>query len=225
MTLRQALRILRRHYGPPVPLPTTDPFELILWENVAYLASDARRAEAFAQLRDTIGTTPAAILAAPRSRLEAVTSHGILKGAFAGKLLECARIAVEYCDGDVGAALRRSPDTAKRTLRRFPGIGEPGAEKILLFAGLGADLAPESNGLRVLVRLGFIADDRSYSRRYAASRIAAKSLPATPKAMREAHLLLRQHGQTLCKRTRPRCEMCPLEEGCAYARLALKTNR
>ena len=92
-TLGTAIARLQTHYGAPEPLPTTDPFELVLWENVAYLAPHARRLEAFRQLRHSVGTSPAAILAANKSALERVTAHGILKGDFAAKLRECARIA------------------------------------------------------------------------------------------------------------------------------------
>ncbi|MCI0410793.1 MAG: hypothetical protein L0191_19900, partial [Acidobacteria bacterium] len=101
-------------------------------------------------------------------------------------------------------------------LRSFPGIGEPGAEKILLFTGRQALLAPESNGLRVLVRLGLVPEAKSYSKMYAASRQAAKALPPVPSVMQEAHLLLQEHGRTLCKSSAPRCEPCPVARGCAY---------
>jgi len=218
LSLHDGVAELKKHYGSPAPLPTADPFELILWENVAYLASPRRRHEAFEQLRSMIGTRPAAILAAKPKTLEQVTSHGILKSTFAAKLRECARIAVHECGGDLGAALRRAPARAKQTLRSFPGIGEPGAEKILLFAGCEALLAPDSNGLRVLVRLGLVQEQGSYSRTYAASRQAAKDLSADPSVIQEAHLLLQQHGQTLCKRRLPHCGVCPLERRCAYAR-------
>jgi endonuclease III len=216
--IREAVRVLAEHHGSAPVLPTLDAFELILWENVAYLASPARRLEAFAILEERIGTSPAAILKASRSALEAVTSRGILKGAFAAKLRECARIAVEDYGGDVGGALRAAPSRAKRILRSFPGIGEPGADKILLFAGLGNELAPESNGLRVLVRLGLLRDEGSYSRTYAASRRLAEELPKDSRSRGLAHLLLREHGQVLCRRSRPRCDACPLQARCAHAR-------
>jgi endonuclease III len=186
-------------------------------ENVAYLATPVRRREAFKQLKSTVGTSPAAILTARRQDLESVTARGILKGTFAAKLRECARIAVEKFDGDLRPSLKEPLDKAKRALRSFPGIGEPGAEKILLFTGQKALLAPDSNGLRVLVRLGLVSEARSYSKTYAASRQAAKALPAKLSVMQEAHLLLRQHGQTLCRRSVPRCESCPLVLGCGYA--------
>ena len=47
LTLRRAVAALREHYGPPEPIPTADPFELVLWDNVAYLAPPPRRREAF----------------------------------------------------------------------------------------------------------------------------------------------------------------------------------
>lgn len=215
--LREAVEVLKKHYGPPAPLPTADAFELVLWENVAYLAAPARRREAFAELRNTVGTSPKRILSAKPKALERVTAHGILKGTFAAKLRECARIATDAFDGKLGAALRAAPAKAKSVLRSFPGIGEPGAEKILLFAGYAPSLAPESNGLRALVRLGLVEDGGSYARTYAASRQAAVGFPADPGALQEAHLLLQQHGQTLCKRSLPRCGACPLERRCAYA--------
>src|SRR5881628_4061133 len=93
VTLREVIKVLRGHYGPPTWLPTADPFELILWENVAYLAPPARRRQAFEQLKRTVGTAPAVILAAKQSALERVTARGILKSTFAAKLRECASIA------------------------------------------------------------------------------------------------------------------------------------
>jgi endonuclease III len=215
--LREAVKVLRRHYGSPAQLPTTDPFELILLENVAYLASPARRREAFELLRRTIGTDPIAILAAEPKALEQVTGRGILKGTFAAKLRECAIIVVDDFGGDLGSVIREPVGNAKRALQSFPGIGEPGAEKILLFSGQQALLAPDSNGLRVLVRLGLVQKEKTYARTYAASREVAKDLPADPGVMLEAHLLLQQHGQTLCKRNIPHCEVCPLVPVCVYA--------
>jgi len=69
-SLGEAVRRLTRHYGPPEPPPTTDPFELVLLENVAYLASPARRREAFEDLRKTVGTRPQALLSARPQALE-----------------------------------------------------------------------------------------------------------------------------------------------------------
>lgn len=225
LTLEEAVERLRETYGPPEWPPSDDPFDLVLWENVAYLADPVRRREAFEMLEDEVGTSPHEILEAPRRDLERVTSKGILGAKFAEKLRECARIAVEEFDGDLDDVIHEPLAVAKKALQSFPGVGEPGAEKILLFCDRQALLAPDSNGLRVLVRLGLAREDQSYAKTYASAREAAKTLPARPHALQEAHLLLQLHGQTLCRRTDPRCGACPLASGCAYARGGVAPRR
>jgi len=221
MDLTAAVAALGRLHGAPADPPTGDPFELVLFENVAYLAPPEKRREAFEELRRDVGTTPGALLAARPGELERVAARGILKGTSAEKLRECARIAVEAFGGDVAAALDRDPAGARRALRRFPGIGEPGADKVLLFSGRAAVLAPESNALRVLARLGLIREEKSYAKTYAAANAAAsEALPRRASALRRAHLLLQRHGQTVCRRTAPLCRACPLRRGCAHARSA-----
>ena len=67
-SLTKIVARLARFYGRPKPPITTDPFELILWENVAYLVNDERRAQAFELLRQSVGTKPHEILAAVQMR-------------------------------------------------------------------------------------------------------------------------------------------------------------
>ena len=94
-TLPRVVAALRRHYGPPEPPPTRDPFELVLWENVAYLATPERRLEAFTELRRRVGTTPEAILAARPETLEGIARRGIMASSFAEKLRACAAVAAD----------------------------------------------------------------------------------------------------------------------------------
>jgi endonuclease III len=136
---------------------------------------------------------------------------------FAKKLRKCAQIALEEYDGDLRPVLKLPIAKAKRALQTFPGIGEPGAEKILLFCQTQPVLALESNGLRVLLRLGFGEEKKSYSTTY---RLVQKAVEAgLDKAygwLIQAHLLLRRHGQELCKRTKPACTKCPLAPDCEF---------
>lgn len=216
ITLKDTFQILEKYYGIPERPPIVDPWEQILFENVAYMANPARRQKAFAQLKDKIGTSPEAIMAADMLALEAVGAWGILAKTSAGKLRECARIAIEQFGGSLDESLLQSIDKAKRNLQVFPGIGEPGAEKILLLCGKAAFLAPDSNGLRVLGRLGFIKEDKNYSRMYQSSHELTKELPNDLGIIQKAHFLLKQHGQVLCKRNVPLCGQCPLKSNCLW---------
>jgi endonuclease III len=98
---------------------------------------------------------------------------------------------------------------------RFPMIGEPGAEKILLFCGALNVLALESNGLRVLTRLGCGEERKSYAATYKSVReVTLEELPSDGPLLTKAHLLLRRHGQEICLRTGPVCHACPVSLQC-----------
>ena len=219
-SLGRLLSTLKRFYGRPEPPAATDPFEQILYENVAYLAGDARRTEAFRALRERIGLTPERILESRDAALHEIGLRGIPPASTAEKLRETARVALEEFGGDLAGAIRRLPTTeAKKALRKFPSIGEPGAEKILVFAGRLRALGLDSNGLRVLVRLGYGREGKNYSARYrSAQEAAAPELPSSRVALIEASQLLRRHGQELCKASNPRCDACPVRGDCIYFR-------
>jgi endonuclease-3 len=190
---------------------------MILWENVAYLADDDRRQQAFQTLKKRIGTEPTRILSAPDETLLEVTRHGIMAEQFADKLRKCARIVLEEFDGDLRPVLKLPTPNAQKALQQFPGIGEPGAEKILLFTRTTPVLALESNGLRVLLRLGFGEEKKSYSTTYRlVQKAAGQELDRDWSLLIQAHLLLRRHGQEVCRRSEPGCGECPLAADCEY---------
>ena len=219
LTLAGVIARLRKFYGDPPPAPVTDPFEQVLWENVAYLADDEQRTRAFSQLRKTVGTSPKDILKARPEKLLAVTRMGgIVPELRAERLRQCSEIVETLLQGRLEATLGESLAKAKKTLRQFPTIGEPGAEKILMFAGKYPVFGLESNGLRVLLRLGFAQEQKSYSASYRAVQQALSGqLPKDCQSLIAAHQLLRKHGQELCKRSQPNCDECPLRESCAFA--------
>jgi endonuclease III len=100
---------------------------------------------------------------------------------------------------------------------QFPSIGEPGAEKVLLLARTHAVLGLDSNGVRVLTRLGLVGEGKSYAATYrAVQTFAAPYAGRGIEWLIRAYQLLRRHGQELCRRSRPSCERCPVADGCAY---------
>jgi len=210
---------LQKFYGRPKPPNTTDPLEIILFENVAYLADDEKRAAAFAALKKKIGTRPDQILKASQKQLEEITRMGgIVPELRAQRLRQIAELAHYIFKDSLAAELKRPLPQAKKSLKRFPSVADPGAEKILMLTRSYPLLALESNGLRVLLRLGFAEEKKSYSASYRGVQQALSGqLPADYDALIAAHQLLRQHGQDLCKRTRPLCEAgCPLTAECRY---------
>ncbi len=217
LTVDGLLQALREYYGPQEAPVVVRPFEQVVWENVAYLVDDAHRMAAFDALRRDVGLRPEQILAVEEERLEAVAGQGILSGQQAAKLRRAAEMALDEFNGDLDEAVHQPLPAARRALQKFPGIGQPGADRILLFAGAYAVPALESNGLRVLQRLGLAPDAKRYATAHrAATSLLAESLPAGFAPLIEAWQLLRRHGQTLCLRT-PLCPQCPLASSCPFS--------
>jgi len=217
--LPEIIRQLEDFYGTPDPPEVTDPWEMIIWENVAYLVDDKRRHEAMQILREQAGISAEQILSATSSQLLGAAARGIVPEQSIAKLRRCAAIALEEFGGDLRPVLRRPLAQAKKALKRFPAIGDPGAEKILLFGRAYPILALDSNGLRVLIRLGFGNESPNYAKTYREVQqvIDQQSVKEYPWLIK-AHQLLRHHGQELCKRSKPRCEDCPLVSECPWPR-------
>lgn len=214
---------LKQHYGPQSPPPVKTAFGLILWEYVAYLADDAKRAAAFAALKKRVGLTPRDILAADPADLLEIAMMGGTVGALgrAGHMRTAAELVVGEFDGSLERALKLPPAEAKRALKQFHGIGDPGAEKILLLTRTQAVLPLDSNAARTLCRIGYGADHKNYSTMYKSVTSAARpELPNDFDTLIDASVLLRHHGQQTCKTSAPRCEICPVRADCAFVSIA-----
>jgi endonuclease-3 len=218
--LATILAQLRSRYGPPIPPPAKTAFELVAWEKAAYLAPDSRRADAFALLKRKIGLSPRKILAASRAELlDVLATGGIASTERAHRLIEAAELVLGDFDGSLDEVCKRPLTDAKKQLMRIYGVGEPGAEKILLFTRSHAVMGLDSNALRVLQRLGYGREGKTYTATYRS--VTAAALPEIGTSfdrLIEANLLLRQHGQTICKTTSPKCGACVLREDCPSAR-------
>ncbi len=226
LSLITVIDVLESQYGAPEPPLVTRAFDIILFENVAYLVDDERRRQVWDRFRREIGARPDAILAAPLG----VTANVIKDGGMhpprrAAKLRDAARIAQEEFAGDLDGALKLPVAKARRALKRFPGVGDPGADKILLLTRTQPVLALDSNGLRALVRLGFCQESSNYAATYRAVQAAIdedlrdSDLASDFGWLIAANQLLRRHGQTLCKNTKPLCSRCPLAASCPAAEL------
>jgi len=216
MKLTEIVDELETMYGHVQP-EVTVPFDMIVFENAAYLVDDARRLAVFRKLRDQVGIEPEQILEHTPKEIEAVIADGgMLAPHRAAKVIAAARVAAKIGLEEIDRAIRTDPKKAKKLLKEFPGAGEPLADKILLFSGAHVSLAPDSNVLRVLTRLGYGVDDKNYAKSYRSAIAATKDEFRTPVEAQRAHLILRHRGQQLCKRSEPRCEFCPLRNVCAY---------
>ncbi|HWC19968.1 MAG TPA: hypothetical protein VG498_23340 [Terriglobales bacterium] len=61
------------------------------------------------------------------------------------------------------------------------------------------------------IRLLYGREGENYQVNYRQSQqVIEQEIPAEVKERQRAYLLLKHHGQELCKRTNPKCKQCPL---------------
>lgn len=197
-----------------------DPFQLVLWENMGALIPDAQRAALFAEFADSIGLAPGDVITADPELLMSLARRGGMRPHVRVERWQTsAAIVMERCGGDLASTLRALVvPKARALLKRFPVIGDPGADKILLFSGIAARPSIDTNGLRSLVRFGFFPQQPSYAASYKAGLALLVSDGRTDREwLMQAYLRLRSHGKNLCRRGAPLCEACPLDRSCAHA--------
>jgi endonuclease-3 len=217
----QLLDTLEAFHGVQQPCWPTDPYLFIVWWHCGYPASDGACSKGWEALTRQIGVEPDQLLAATPAKLAlALKPGGMMPELRAMRLKEIAERVQQEFGGDLRTALGGMPVLkARAALRKFPNIADPGIDRILLFAGLSPVAAVPSNCPQVLVRIETGKEPENYGRQYSeAQRLLEAEVPAKFDARVRAYLLLKCHGQQLCKRTNPKCGACPVAGACAFTK-------
>lgn len=214
----QLLDVLEDFYGVQAPCWPVEPYEFIVWWHCGYPASDKACAKGWAALAQQVGIQPQQLLSAtPKQLAAALTAGGMVPELRALRLKEIAMRVQHECGGDLREALVGPVARVRKMLKGFPNIADPGADRILLFGGLTPVAAVPSNHPSVLVRILHGKERENYGVNYRqAQQDIEAEVPTTFDARTRAYLLLKQHGQEICKRANPKCEQCPVSKQCAY---------
>jgi len=208
--LAKVLDRLEEHYGEQKAVGPTDPYEMIVFVNSAYPATDAACAKGYEALKSEVGTKPDEILKGPKGKLlKAARLGGMLPEMRVERWKLIARMVKKEFGGDLSSTLKKFVNdektarekrlrAAENALKKFPVIGEPGADKILLFAGLAPIAAVPSASTGVPQRILFGQEEKNYAKGYrAAQDKIAVEVPEEFAARRRAYLLLKKHGQEI----------------------------
>jgi endonuclease III len=216
--ITKILDALELLYGKQNAFAPADPYEFLIWWHCGYPASEERCSKGWKSIADQIGTAPANLLSAPAAKLAlALKAGGMVPELRATRLREIAQRTLSEFAGNLRLALTRLPTAqARKLLKTFPGIGNPGADRILLFAEISPEAAVPSNCPHVLARLESGPEGENYAATYAQAQHLLETLPAKFEERIRAYLLISRHASELCKRTKPICARCPLRPQCAF---------
>ncbi len=212
------LEQLEAFYGKQEPCWPVDPYLFLVWWHCGYPASDAACMKGWASLQGSIGVDPPQILRASIPELtKALTPGGMVPALRAKRLKEIATRVQEDFGGDLRRGLSGPLPQARKALKKFPNIADPGADRILLFSGVAPVAAVPSNCPHVLVRIQRGLERENYGVNYRlAQQAIADEIAGNVEERTRAYLILKRHGQELCKRTKPKCDACPVRTICAY---------
>jgi endonuclease III len=218
ISVADVLDRLEKFYGPQEPSFPVEPYEFLIWWHCGYPASDAACEKGWKNLKQQVGIEPQQLLAArPAKIADALKAGGMVPELRAERLKEIAMRVKDEFGGDLRSALAGPLAKVRKTLKSFPGIADPGADRILLFAGIAPLAAVPSNCIHALIRILQGPEGENYSASYReAQRAIAAEVPEKFDARMRAYLLLKTHGQQTCKRTNPKCEECPVQSKCAF---------
>jgi endonuclease III len=218
LLIPELLQQLESHYGRQEPSWPTDPYLFLVWWHCGYPASDATCTRGWDALNREIGVEPQQILAAsPATLAKALKPGGMVPELRAIRLKEIAARVQDVFGGDLRASLVGPITQVRKVLKSFPNIADPGADRILLFAGIAPVAAVASNCPHVLVRIQLGQERENYGVTYREAQQAIEAeIPAEFHSRMRAYLLLKRHGQELCKRTKPKCGECPVSSSCMF---------
>jgi endonuclease III len=218
-TFASQLDALESFHGRQRPDWPVDPYEFLVWWHCGYPSSDEACFNGWAALKAEQDLAPAKLAKARTPTLaRLLQAGGFVAELRAQRIKSVAGEVMEEWGGNLSRALRGMPiAAAMKALKKLPGIGEPGAERILLFGDIAPVPAVPSNATQVAVRMQRGASFDAYTKDYREGRrLIEANVPATLAARQRSFLLLKIHGQTLCKRSKPQCDSCPIASGCAF---------
>jgi hypothetical protein len=158
------LKVLESFYGRQEPSWPTDPYLFLVWWHCGYPASDTACTKGWQSLTRDIGVEPDDLLeASPANLGRALRPGGMVPELRAMRLKEiAARVKDEYA-GDLRPALLGPIAQARKLLKKFPNIADPGADRILLFGSVAPVAAVPANCPHVLVRIQRGPERESYA--------------------------------------------------------------
>lgn len=202
---------LLAHYGEPPIKPQQPPLDELIQTILSQNTSDVNSGRAYASLREAFPTWQAVREAETDAVAEAIRSGGLAR-------VKAPRIqqVIAHLEAERGAAtldfLAPMPvDEARDYLLSLPGVGPKTAACVLLFSLHKPALPVDTHVYRVSQRLGLVPARASAEQTHALLEALIPEDLYYP-----FHLLLIQHGRTLCSAQRPQCDVCPLLDICPH---------
>jgi endonuclease III len=199
------------HYGRPQWGATYAPLDELVGTILSQHTSDINSDRAFASLKRRFGTWEAARDSQVEELVAAIRVGGLAQ--IKAQRIQAVLRMLTNSDGRVQLPnlKRMSRKDSVAFLTNLPGVGRKTAACVLLFGAHVPAMPVDTHVHRVARRLGLVPSA-------ATPEATADALEAAldPRQYYAFHVNLIRLGREICKAPRPRCELCPLNQRCAY---------
>ncbi|MDL2210609.1 endonuclease III domain-containing protein [Desulfovibrio sp. OttesenSCG-928-O18] len=219
--LEEYYAALHAHFGPSDWWPAKSPFEVALGAILTQNTNWSNVEKALAALDAATGLVPDAVAALAVSELELLIRPA---GFFRQKsrkiqnFLELLEAHGGLGSGTEDAALTCFAAVETETLREkllaVSGIGPETADCILLYALDRPSFVVDAYTRRMFHRHGLVPETVDY---HELREFFMDALPPDATLYNEYHALIVRTGKEYCRKTKPRCDLCPLGSQLEYA--------
>jgi endonuclease-3 related protein len=194
-------------FGPQRWWPGDSPFEVVVGAVLVQNTAWRNVERAIANLRDADLMTPRKLFAMPEAELAELIRPAGYYQVKLRRLRNLLKLIVEQYDGSLDAMFESGVYSLREELLGVSGIGPETADAILLYAGNLPTFVVDTYTHRILARHGWIGYESDY---HEIKDHFEASLPADAALYNEYHALLVRLGKDYCRKTSPKCELCPL---------------
>lgn len=211
LDVAKVLDRLEARYGKVAYERRLEPMDELVSCILSQHTTDATSFPAFFRLREKFPSWQQVVEAGPARVASVVKKAGLANQKARSIVSALKEIKARVGEYSIDHLADMPMAEAREWLESLPGVGPKTASIVLCFA-FGMDAIPvDTHIYRVSHRLGFI------EKRVDANKAHDVLLRVVPK--RDAyryHVLLIQHGRTVCKAQRPRCDECELKDVCRF---------
>jgi len=193
--------------GPMHWWPAKTPFEVIVGAILTQSTAWGNVERAIANLEAARMLTPAAMLRVRTARLATLVRPSGYFRQKAKKLKAFVRFLYSNYGGSLTQMFRAPTAELREKLLSVHGIGPETADSILLYAGNHPVFVVDAYTHRIFGRHEITDGKPNYEKVRA---LIENSIPPQPALFNEFHALIVNIGKTWCRKSVPRCELCPL---------------
>ena len=195
----------------PLHIRPRDPFATLIGAILSHRTKDEMTDKAFENLFKKY-KTPEEIAEANKKEIEKLIRYVGFYRQKAERIKRVAKILVERYGGEVP----RNRDE----LMKLPGVGPKTADIVLSFAFKEPEVAVDTHVETVAKRLGIAREEAGYEEVKNSIEKLAK-MEDRP----IINTLFVKFGKEICRRPRPKCEICPFTDVCRYYRVVVKAKK